>query len=186
MANRGLKSCLCVSLLFLIIVTIVIVTLSFTMFKPKNPKITVQPVGLEDLASAISPNLTQNISLGMMITVGNPNYGSFEYQNSTGYVNFHDSVIGEVPIRADFVPARSMIMMNTSADFMIGKLLKDPNFWSDILQGTLNFTSETALPGKAGFLKIFKLQATSYSSCDISLNIKAKNVTSNCISKIKF
>ncbi|RDX83458.1 hypothetical protein CR513_35618, partial [Mucuna pruriens] len=168
MASRGFKICLAVCLLFLIIVTIVIVTLFLTIFKPKNPNITVHPLGLEQLDFSLLPNLTINVSLGMLITIENPNYGSFEYTNSTSYVNFHDTVVAEVPIGAELVPARSQINVTTSADFMVAKLINDPNFWSDVLLGTLNFTSTTALSGKARMLKIIKLKATAYSSCDIS------------------
>ncbi|KAL2331826.1 hypothetical protein Fmac_019407 [Flemingia macrophylla] len=149
MASRGVKICLVVSLLFLIIVTILIVALAFTIFKPKNPDITVHPLGLENLDISLLPNLTLNVSVGMLITIENPNYGSFEYTNSTGYVNFHDTVIAEVPIEADLVPARSQINVSTSADFMVAKLINDPNFWSDVMDGTLIFTSTATLPGKA-------------------------------------
>ena len=185
MANRGLKICLAVSLLFLVIVTIMIVTLFMTIFKPKNPEITVHPVGLEDFQFSLSPNLTINVTLGMIITIRNPNYGSFQYINSTSYVKFHDTVVAEVPIEAELVPARSQINVNTSADFMVAKLINDPNFLSDVLGGTLNFTSTIALPGKARMLNIIKLKATSYSTCDISVNISSRNVDTNCKSKIK-
>lgn len=126
-----------------------------------------------------------NVTLGMIITIRNPNYGSFQYINSTSYVKFHDTVVAEVPIEAELVPARSQINVNTSADFMVAKLINDPNFLSDVLGGTLNFTSTIALPGKARMLNIIKLKATSYSTCDISVNISSRNVDTNCKSKIK-
>ncbi|KAK7324787.1 hypothetical protein VNO77_28631 [Canavalia gladiata] len=185
MATRSVKICLSVSLLFLIIVTIVIVTLFLTLFKPKDPNITVHPLGLENLQFSLLPNLTLNVSLGMLITIGNPNYGSFEYKNSTGYIKFHDTVVAQVPMEAELVPARSTINVNTSADFMVGKMINDPNFWTDVLTGTLNMTSTSTLPGEARMLKIIKFKATAYSSCDISFNITSKHVDTKCISKFK-
>nr|KYP58745.1 hypothetical protein KK1_014166 [Cajanus cajan] len=121
----------------------------------------------------------------MVITIQNPNYGSFEFTNSTGYVNFHDTVIAEVPIDAELVPARSQINVSTSADFMVAKLVNDPSFWSDVVHGTLIFTSTATLPGKARMFNIIKLKATAYSLCDISFNISSKDVDTNCISKVK-
>ncbi|XP_027343346.1 uncharacterized protein LOC113855914 [Abrus precatorius] len=185
MASRGLKTCLAVSLLFLIIFTIVIVTLFLTIFKPKDPDVNVHPLGLEHIQFSLLLNLTMNVSLGMMITIENPNYGSFEYTNSTGYINFHDTVVACVPMEAALVPARSVINVNTTADFMVGKLVLDPNFWPDAFTGTLNFTSTATLHGKARVLKIIKLKATAYSSCDISLHISSRVVDTKCISKIK-
>ncbi|XP_027343345.1 late embryogenesis abundant protein At1g64065-like [Abrus precatorius] len=186
MATRGLKMCLGGSVLFLIIVAIAIVTLFFTIFKPKDPDISVNPVGLQHFPFALSPNLTMNLSLATVITIGNPNYGSFEFTNSTGYVNFHDNVVADVPIGANLVPARSKINLNTCTELMVGKLALDPHFWSDVLVGTLNLTSTATLPGEARFLKIIRLKATSSTSCNISFNFHTKDVDSKCISKVKF
>ncbi|KAK7335566.1 hypothetical protein VNO80_27478 [Phaseolus coccineus] len=185
MANKGLKICLAMALVLMIIVIILTVALFLTVFKPKEPNIMVQPVGLEHFDLSLLTNLTSNVSLGMVITVENPNYGSFEYPKATGYVNFHDTIVGEVPIEGESVPARDQITVNTSANFMLQKLVANSKFWSDILSGSLNFTSTAALPGKVHMFKIFKLKATVYCTCDFSINIASRNVDSNCISKIK-
>lgn len=185
MASRGLKICLAMSLLFLIIVAIVIVALFFTIFRPKDPNIIVHPVGFENFNPSLLTNVTANVSLGMLITIENSNYENFEYPNATGYIKFHDTVVGQVPIVGELVPPRSQINVNTSANFMVSKLINDPNFLSDFLSGIVNFTSTASLPGKAHMLKIIKFKATVYSSCDISLNITSRNVDSKCISKIK-
>ncbi|ESW21959.1 hypothetical protein PHAVU_005G114300 [Phaseolus vulgaris] len=186
MANKGLKICLALSLVLLIIVAIATVTLFLTVFKPRDPDIIVQPVGLEHFDLSLMSNLTSNVSLGMVITMENPNYGSFEYPKATGYVNFHDTVVGEVPIQGESVPAREQITVTTSANFMPQKLVADSNFFPDVLTGSLNFTSTAAMPGKVRMFKIFKLKATVYCTCYFSMNIASSNVNSNCISKIKF
>lgn len=183
---RGLRICLCVSALFLIIVSIVIVTLSLTIFKPKNPLISVHLAGFDHSQFFLLPNLTTNVSLGMVITIANPNHGSFKYRDSIGHINYRDTIVGEVPMGAELVPARSEINVSTSADFMVGKLIHDPNFWSDIIPGSsFNLTSTAELPGKAIILKFIKLKATGYSLCDISVNISSNDVRSSCISRIK-
>nr|KYP58746.1 hypothetical protein KK1_014167 [Cajanus cajan] len=186
MASRGLKTCLCMFLLFLIIVIVVIVTLSLTMFKPKSPNITVYPVGLEhfDYSVLFNSSIT-SVNLPMIINVQNPNYGSFEHKHFVSYVKFHDSIVGEVPMEAEKVAARSQINMTTHVDLMIGNLIHDPNFISDVTIGTLNFTSTFTLKGKASVLKIFKVKAYVHNSCDISLHILSKKVNSTCISSLK-
>ncbi|WVZ00531.1 hypothetical protein V8G54_026600 [Vigna mungo] len=185
MANKGLKICLVLSFLFLIILTAVVVTLFLTIFKPKDPNITVRPVGLENFNLSLLTNLTANVSLGMVITMENPNYGSFEYPKATGYVNFDDSIVGEVPIEGELVPARDQIAVNTWANFMVEKLVTDTKFWTDVLTGSLNFTSTATLPGKVHMFKIFKLKATVYTTCDFSINITSRNLDNKCISRIK-
>ena len=183
MATRGLKICLGVSALFLIIATTVIVTLIFTVFKLKDPEILVHPIGLENIS--LSPGLALNVSLSTLITIVNPNYGGFRYINSTGYVNYDGNVVAEIPLVTNFVPARSKINVNTAADFMVQKLINDPKFWVDVASGTLNLTSSATMPGKASILKAIKLKAMAYSWCNFSFNIISKHVDSKCVSKIK-
>lgn len=185
MAARGLKICLAVSLLFLIIVTTVIVALALTIFKPKDPVISVYPFGLESFDNfSMSPEL--NVTIGMLVTMENPNYGSFKFINSTSYVKFEDTVVAEVPMESEFVPARSTINVTTHADFMVKKLIYNPKFFSDILlSGTLNMTSTAALPGKVTMLKIIKFKATAYSSCDIYFHVISMRADTKCTTKIK-
>lgn len=182
MAKR-LNICMATFALFLIIATIVIVTLIFTVFKPKDPVISVHLADFDFL----SPNLTMNnVTLGMVITIANPNFGSFKYQNSIGYITYHDTVVGSVPVQKELVPARSEINVSTSATFMIGKLMRDPQFWTDVIPGMkFNLTSTTELPGKAIVLNYIKLKARASSLCDISVDLKPSGVKSSCISKIK-
>ncbi|XP_020209446.1 uncharacterized protein LOC109794411, partial [Cajanus cajan] len=106
MASGGLKVCLIMSLLLFNIVTFAVL---FLIFKPKDPNITVHPVGLQHFEFSLLPTLTMNMSIDTLITIENPNYGCFDYTKSIGYVNFHDIIVGEVPIRANLVPGRSHI-----------------------------------------------------------------------------
>ncbi|XP_030462353.1 uncharacterized protein LOC115682307 [Syzygium oleosum] len=177
MARRGLKICCFTSVVFLAILTIIIVTLSLTIFKPKQPQITVQPIGLE--------NILFNHTLSMLVTIDNPNYGSFEYKSTTSYVNYRGSTVAEVPIVHNKIPAREKVNMTTSTNLIIDKLISNPSFGEDVASGCLNFTSTVTLPGKVGVAKIFKLHATAYSTCYILFHIQSKAVDSNCITRLK-
>ncbi|KAL5082034.1 hypothetical protein RYX36_010455, partial [Vicia faba] len=174
---RGLKFCLIISAVFLITVSIVILTLILTVFKPKDPTISVSLPHF----NLLSPNITMNMTLPMVITILNPNYGSFKYQNSIGYVAYYDTIVGNIPIESQFVPARSEINVTTNADFMVEKLIQNPKFWSDIVHNGMvfNLTSTTELPGKAIVLKYIKVEAVANCSCDISINITSNTVESN-------
>ncbi|KAJ1404335.1 Late embryogenesis abundant protein [Sesbania bispinosa] len=183
MCTRGLKICLAVTSFFLVIVAILILILSLTIFKPKDPYVSVHPVGLENL-DLFSTNST-SVPLDMVITIVNPNYGGFKWENSTGYLKYQDTIIAKVPIETKSIPAHSMTNVSTSAGLMSGKLTSDSKFWSDIEDGGLNFTSNATLHGKVHMLKVFKLKATVYISCDISFNISSMSSDSSCISKIK-
>ncbi|KAK7324785.1 hypothetical protein VNO77_28629 [Canavalia gladiata] len=183
MVSRGGKICIGVSLILVIAIGTVIATLSLTIFKIRDPVISIHPVGLENLKFSL--NFSSNVSLGMILTMGNPNYASFEFKNSISHVNFHKNVVADVPIQGEVVPARGTINVTTSAGLMVEKLILDPDFFTDISTGYLNLTSTSVLPGIARVLKIIKLKATTYSSCNISMEIHTKAVSSNCIAKLK-
>ncbi|KAK7402031.1 hypothetical protein VNO78_13972 [Psophocarpus tetragonolobus] len=191
MCSRGLKIFLVVSLLFLATVFTAIVVLFFTILKPRDPVITLHLVDFQhfQLSDSFLYKLTKNsnISLQTVISMKNPNYGSFKYGNSSGYVKFHDMIVGVIPIKGDLIPARSQINMNTSINLMLGKLVNAYEFLSDFANGTLNLRSRFILRGKACMLKIIKLKTRTYTACKISLKLPYnKEVNSICKSKLQF
>ncbi|KAL3754499.1 hypothetical protein ACJRO7_001695 [Eucalyptus globulus] len=186
MARRGLKICCFTSAVLLAILTIIIVTLSLTIFKPKQPQITTHAIGLESIQFNITgTNVTLDVTLSMLVTIDNPNYGGFEYKSTTGYVSYHGSMVAEVPIERSKIPPRAKVNITTSTDLIADKLLSNPSFWGDVASGCFNFTSMTTLHGKVNLAKIFKFHATAYSTCYILFHIQSQAVDSKCNSRIK-
>ncbi|KAH7859518.1 hypothetical protein Vadar_002100 [Vaccinium darrowii] len=182
--RKGLKICGLTTFIFLIISVVVFVTLYFTMFKPKQPQVIAHPVSLENIEIQIYP-FSLNATIGLVITINNRNYGSFKYKNSTAYIDYHETNIAEVPIESESVPARGKLDLSTYANVTADKLVTNSNFWNDLVAGSFNLTSTTTLRGKVTALKIFKLKATVFSICDISIFIQTRSLESNCYSKIK-
>ncbi|GMY09914.1 late embryogenesis abundant protein [Fagus crenata] len=180
-SRRGLKLCCGVTAIFLLIIVIVIITLSFTIFKPKDPKISLYPkLQKIDLSSFV-----HNLTLGTIIAIENPNYGAFTFKNTTSYVHYHGDVVGEAPIEHRFVPARHKLNVTTAVHLMAGKLLNNSHFPSDLVVGSMNLTSTATLPGKVIVLKIFKFHATVYNNCNISVFINPPKIESICETKLK-
>ena len=130
------------------------------------------------------PFLSLNISLGILVTVNNRNYGSFKYQNCTTYVRYHEEIVAEAPIEADTILARREHNISTTVNVLADKLITNPNFHGDFAAGVLNVTSETDLHGKVGLFKLIKMKATSYSTCDISIFLLNNSVISVCKSRV--
>ncbi|XP_048438605.1 uncharacterized protein LOC125476467 [Pyrus x bretschneideri] len=105
----------------------------------------------------------------ILVTVKNPNYGGFKYENSTAHISYCGNVVAEAPIRDDTVPARSTHNITSVVSILADKLVTDSHFLGDMAVGVLNLTSETTLHGKVNLLKVFKMKATSYSDCNISI-----------------
>jgi len=183
--KRSLKICCGVTTIFLITSSVVLVVLFLTVLKPKEPHIVAQPVSMKSFKLEVFPALGLNISLGILVTVDNPNYGSFKYQNSTAYISYRGDVVAEAPIEDDTIPARGKHNISSSLNLMGDKLVKNPNFVGDLfVTGILNFTSTTTLHGKVSLFKLFKMKGTSYSTCDISILVQAKSVDSVCKAKL--
>lgn len=171
----------------IIIVTlfVVILTLSLTIFKPKQPKITTQQVTLDDFNLLFNP-FSLNVTLGLVVTVDNRNYGSFKYDNTTAYVTYHDTAAAEAPIEEDTIPARAKHDVSTEVVVNVNSLVFNPNFAADFAAGCLNFTSTSTFHGKAKVLRFLKIKTSVYSTCDISVYTKTQNSSSVCTSKLKY
>ncbi|KAK8523138.1 hypothetical protein V6N13_113094 [Hibiscus sabdariffa] len=178
------KICCLVSAILVVIFVLVSVTLYFTLFKPKHPKIILQSVTLEDI-QLVFPDLKGNVTLGLTVTVDNPNYGGFKYDNGTAYVNYGGNLVAEAPIGKDSISPRSKHNISTSVTIFADKLVVDSNFWSDFLRGAFNFTSSTSLHGKVKVFNIFKLKASSSSDCNISVFLLNQTTDSVCTYNIK-
>lgn len=186
-SRRGLKICCGATAIFLVIVIIILTTLSLTILKLKQPIIDAKPVGVQNIQFSLFPSATLNVTLNMLITIENRNrIGSFKYKNATAYVHYRDSIVAEVPIQADFVPARGKVNMTTSVDLMGETILSNPNFMSDVASGSLNMTSIASLHGRVSILNFLKLHAMALSTCNISCFILTKTIDSKCKSKMKF
>ncbi|KAM1139169.1 hypothetical protein ACFX2I_036875 [Malus domestica] len=139
------------------------------MAENRPPKSKIIPVSLEGFELVGFPVIKLNISIGILVTVKNPNYGGFKYENSTVHISYRGNVVAEAPIRDDTVPARSTHNITSVVSILADKLVTNSHFSGDMAVGVLNFTSETTLHGKVNLLKVFKMKATCYSDCNISI-----------------
>ncbi|XP_074342324.1 late embryogenesis abundant protein At1g64065-like [Apium graveolens] len=184
-SRRGLKICCGVTAVIIIILIVVAIILFFTVFKPKQPDITLRSVTLQDI-KFVPFQLLLNVTLGITVKVDNPNYGSFKYKDSTTYVTYHGTEIAEAPIEHDTIPARGTYDISTNVVIEGDKMLLNPSFIGDVAAGIFNFTSSTTLQGKATALKILKIKVKSVNTCEISVVPLSGNVTAVCNSKFKY
>lgn len=182
----GLKIwCGITAILFTIIIIAALVVF-LTVLKPKKPKLSTKSVTLDHVKLVPFP-FHLNVTIGLVVTINNRNYGSFMYGNSTTYVTYRGTPAAEAPIQADTLPARANHDIATELLIIVDALTTNPNFWEDYnTAGCLNFTSTTSLHGKANVINLFKIKLTTYTTCDISLFVKTQNLTSVCNSKLSY
>ncbi|KAL5082036.1 hypothetical protein RYX36_010457 [Vicia faba] len=180
MVSRNMKICLSVSAMVLIVVAAITVALIFTIFKLRDPNIIVQ-LSRYDFLDNLSPNIT----IPVLVIIKNSNYGKFKYIDSFSYITYRDTLVGTVPVPSRLVPARGGINVTTHANFMVGELIRNPNFFLDIQNGNkFSLMSKAELPGKVILLSFIKMKAMATNQCDISVNISSNDVVSNCTSHI--
>ncbi|EEF51362.1 uncharacterized protein LOC8288025 [Ricinus communis] len=94
--RTNLASCI-VATIFLIFVIIIILIVFFTVFKPKDPKISVNAVQLPSFSVS---NNTVNFTFSQYVSVKNPNRATFSHYDSTLQLLYSGSQVGFM-----FIPA---------------------------------------------------------------------------------
>ncbi|KAL0305903.1 UNVERIFIED_CONTAM: hypothetical protein Sradi_6007600 [Sesamum radiatum] len=181
--TRALKICCFATAIVIATLLAAMLIIYLTMLKPKQPKITTQEVTLKSFNGMLNP-LHLNVTLGILVTVDNPNYGSFKYDNTTAYVTYHGTPAAEAEIEEDTIPARGKHDVSTNVLVNVDNLMTNYYFQEDFASGCLNFTSSMTLHGLAKVLNFLKIKATAYSTCDISVYVQTQNASSVCRSKL--
>ncbi|KAL4201672.1 hypothetical protein AMTRI_Chr02g217330 [Amborella trichopoda] len=159
MPLKCFKICCLVTLLLILLCGITLVILCFTLLKPKQPKVEAR---------------------------ANPNVASFKFSNSTAFAYYRGVEVAQSLDPEGRIAARGSHMLSTRVVIVADKLVTKPNFLSDILKGSLFFTSISEVSGKVGLFGIVEFQAKSSTSCDITVVLPAGPVNSTCNLAVKF
>ncbi|GMH30277.1 hypothetical protein Nepgr_032120 [Nepenthes gracilis] len=185
--KKGLKICSGITALFHVSLLVALIVLCLTVLRPKEPKITAQNIILKEVKWQKTPKFSVNISMEITITVHNPNQGSFKYMNSPAYVSYGGKVVAKSLILEDEIPSRGKQNLSTTVEIDGDGLRPVARFSGDLLRGCFNFTSSATFVGKVSFLKLFRIKATGFSSCGVSVLLRTHRASSSgCISEVNF
>ncbi|KAI5073021.1 hypothetical protein GOP47_0011034 [Adiantum capillus-veneris] len=179
--------CVCL----VVLLGLVILILAFTVFKAREPVISVEQVELGSLALPSSglniSDLHLNLSLNVGVSVYNPNHASFRYSNSTSYMFYRQLAVGQASIPAGKIGARatqilhSTIKLNASSS-----LLLEPHLFSDLAAGSFPMSTYALVSGRVNVLNIFKHHARASSVCTMAIDIASRSVQNmTCSSHVK-
>ncbi|KAG0478954.1 hypothetical protein HPP92_013673 [Vanilla planifolia] len=184
-AKKSFKICCIATLVILVIFIVILVILYFTILKPKQPEVVAKPLGLSNFHFSLQPNVSLSLSIRMQISIKNPNYARFEYGNSTAYLYYFGSSVGDAPIGAGVIHARSTANLTTVVNVAADKVISNPNFLPDVFRGSLSLTTASTMEGKVVLLGIFRLHAKDHIACMTSVFVWKGNSSSSCSSEIK-
>lgn len=176
--NRRRNICLAVIAVVLAIV-ILLVVLGFTVFKAKHPINTVNSIAVKDLKFSLDImrlRVNLNVSLDVNLSIKNPNKVGFKYTNSSALLKYRGEVVGDVPVPAGEISAGETLPMNMTLTVLADRLLSNSDVYSDVMSGTLPFSTFTRMSGKVHIL-IVKIHLVSYTTCDFNISVGNRSVT---------
>ncbi|XP_040987804.1 uncharacterized protein LOC121235525 [Juglans microcarpa x Juglans regia] len=169
--RRCIKCCGCFTALFLILAVVMLV-LSFTVFHIKDPMIRMNSMTLQQLvgAGALQATVIADVS------VKNPNAVAFRYGNSTTIVYYRGETVGEGTIPQGKAKARRTQRMNMTMYIMLDKILAVPSYRNDSSSGALPMRTFTKLSGRVKILTISKKNVVVQMNCSFNYNVTSQAI----------
>ncbi|KAI4315480.1 hypothetical protein L6164_028281 [Bauhinia variegata] len=141
-----------------------------------SPQIELRSATVNHIKYITSPSPSFNVTMIAYLTIKNPNFGRFNYDNSTVSVQYEGASVGDGGFGSARLKARETKGMNLTVNMRSTKLLVTGNLTSDINSGMLNLTSYAKLSGKVHLFKIFQKTTTAEMACIMNLNLTSKSI----------
>ncbi|KAI4324559.1 hypothetical protein MLD38_030038 [Melastoma candidum] len=168
-------SCNAATAMVLVLVLVAVVISLVVIFKVKPPMTHVSSITPRNVTVALDLARLQvhlNMTLGVDLSLKNPNRASFEYGNSSAMLSYRGEFVGEAPIPAGEVlpneTKRMELILTVMADRL---LLSNSALISDVAAGRIVFTSYTRLSGKVRFFGAVKVRGSTTARCEFSVFI---------------
>ncbi|KAF8696347.1 hypothetical protein HU200_037258 [Digitaria exilis] len=163
-----------------VLVGIVILVLALTVFKVKNPELTMNRVTLEglgsDLGTAQHP-VSVNATLSADISLRNPNVASFKFDRSETDFYYLGETVGVAYAPEGEVDAERTVRMNVTLDVLADRISPKVNTSEIIFGQDYNLTSYTEITGRVNVLGIYKRELDIKMNCSIILEVGALSST---------
>lgn len=153
-----------------VLLGILILILSLTVFKIKDPSLTMNDIDITDFDTGLRTNnnsISANMTLNANIAIKNPNIASFKFKNSTTEFYYEGQTVGVAYVPSGEVGAYKTTHMNVTLDVLTDKAMEAAtpiNITGLFLGEDLNFTSYTDIAGRVNVLGIYKR------NIDVTLN----------------
>lgn len=170
--RRKLRKCCTWCGIPALVVAIVIIALSQTIFKFRDPDITLSEVRFSgvkvDYSKPLSP-ASVNASLSANMNVYNPNHYNFKFTNSTIHVVYHDVMVGNISMPAgELQPGKSVALpaLVTVGSLNLGRSMS--NLYQDFGKNQLPFAMRVDIPGRVNVVHFFKHDVVLEYHCDVT------------------
>lgn len=185
--QRKCRLCCGVCLVLLVSLAIVVIVLGQTIFKFRDPKISLSNVKVENISvnfDVVSLSTLLSVSVSAAVRVDNPNYYDFKYNNSTVLLMYHEDQVGEVELGAGAIRSRKTVDIPALITVDGVKVLL--NGLQDVTSGVANVVLDAVIPGRVNLAHIYKKHVTAMVNCNVDIFISNQTLKQNtCKQTIK-
>jgi Late embryogenesis abundant protein len=172
--RRGLICCCGCCATITVLLGILILILSLTIFKIKDPSVTMNYIEITDLGTDLRMNdgsISTNVTLTANISIKNPNIVSFKFKNSTTDFYYKGQTIGVAYAPNGEAEAYKTTHLNVSLDVLTDQAVEAVPFnISGLFFGQdLNLTSYTDIAGRVNVLGIYKRNIDIILNCSYTI-----------------
>ncbi|KAK9740442.1 hypothetical protein RND81_03G035400 [Saponaria officinalis] len=171
----------------LLTITTLIIILIFTVFKVKNPIMTINKIQLgTGKATGLDFVPESNITMSVDASVKNPNEGGFNFSNTTSSIFYDGIMVGRAYGPPGWVPAQRSKRMNITVEIVAASLVNAPNLISDLGLGLFTMDSYTRAPGIVKLI-VVKKSVVVEMNCTVTFNITSQEIQQQqCKSRVEF
>ncbi|EHA8591950.1 putative Late embryogenesis abundant protein [Cocos nucifera] len=163
--------------LTVIVLGIVLLILSLTVFMVKDPTLTMNSISLTSVdVHLFTANsvMSLNATLTADISIKNPNVAFFRFSNSTTEFYYNGETVGVAYAPSGKVSAHRTVRMNVTVDVLVDRAVAQINGTSSLITGReFILTSYTQLNGRVNVIGINKRDIYVMMNCSINLVISA-------------
>ncbi|KAK3161873.1 hypothetical protein QOZ80_1BG0082540 [Eleusine coracana subsp. coracana] len=175
-----------------VLLGIVALVLALTVFRVKDPVLTMNRVTLEgidgDLGTVSTHPVSVNATLSADISIENPNAASFAFSRSETDFYYAGETVGVAYAPAGEVGAGRTVRMNVTLDVLADRVSPNVNATDLIFGQDYNVTSYTEITGRVNVLGIYKRDLDIKMNCSITLEVGAfttvQSKATDCVANV--
>lgn len=170
--RRYIQFCGCIASLFLIL-AVVLLVLSFTLFRIGDPLIRLNSVTIQslDISTNGSSKTSVNLTLLVDVSVKNPNAATFKFDNGSTTIYYGGRVVGEGVHLQEKIKPRRTLRRNVTVEIDPVKFVDVPGFFTDLtVAKRLNVSSHTRISGRVNIMSLVKKQVVVKFNCSMTVS----------------
>ncbi|KAJ1687992.1 hypothetical protein LUZ63_019382 [Rhynchospora breviuscula] len=163
------------------ILGLLILILSFTLFKVRDPTLVMNSIKVDNFNINISMSqeniVSANVTLISDISIENPNIVSFKFGRTVTELYYHEETLGVAYAPAGQLGARKATRLNVTLDVLADRIVEDTNATTNALfDGELGLTSYTSVKGRVSVFGLYKKELNVGLNCSIVLGVSILTV----------